>query len=691
MVYAEELDTPVQFVKGVGPKRASLFSKIGINTVRDLLDFFPRRYQFFGQVKKLGDLTEGETATVLAKIDHVDHRFYRYPPRSFAYISDDSDSGVVRWFNSRFLSGKLQPEQWIRVSGKVVESADGPMFTNPEFELFDSAPGDLESSFTRPVYPAIANVPPKTFAELVQTALAVYGKAIEDWFDNGVLGERGLISLKEAYAWIHKPEEEEHWTQARKRLAYDELFFMQLGILLARRQRAGADGAVRLTSSEQIDVHIRRRFPFELTAAQNRAVREIVADLNSNQQMYRLLQGDVGAGKTVVALYAALVAVANRRQVAIMAPTEILAQQHYEKICKYLNNSRVRTEILVGGTQKSVRDQIISDTAGGKVDILIGTQALIQKDVEFDNLGLVIIDEQHKFGVAQRAAIKSKGARPHYLVMTATPIPRTLALTVFGDLQVSTIDELPPGRQPIKTTLHPYLMRDQVWESVREILKKGQQAFVVYPLLDPSDKLELNSARAEEKTLAEKIFPEFRVGLIHGRMKGDEKNQIMQSFSRKEIHLLVATVVIEVGIDVPDASVLVIEHGERFGLSQLHQLRGRIGRGGQQAYCMVLADMKSELSQKRLEVFSQTNDGFKIAEEDLRIRGPGEFFGTAQHGLPELKLADLIDDFELLVQARKDAQEILANDGLLVAVRNRRVRAELIRRFGEKLGLIEAA
>ncbi|MFA5865604.1 MAG: ATP-dependent DNA helicase RecG [Phycisphaerae bacterium] len=691
MGYADQLDTPVQYVKGVGPKRAELFRQVGITTVRDLLDFFPRRYQFFGQVKKLKDLTEGESVTVIARIDEVDHQFHRYPARSFASISDDSDSGVVRWFHSRFLFGRLHPGQWIRVSGKITLSDGGPMFTNPKCEFFESVPEDITGSFTLPVYPAVPTIAPKTLSDLVQRAFMDYGNFITDWFDPVFLKEQGLLPLREAYTWIHKPEEKENWTQARKRLAYDELFYMQMGILLARRQREIAAGAIRLPCTDEIDLHIRRRFPFDLTEAQNRVIKEIIVDMDSDHQMYRMLQGDVGAGKTVVAVYAALVAVANHRQVAIMAPTEILAQQHYEKISQYLINSRVRIELLVGGINKKTRTKILDEAAQGKIDILIGTQALIQKDVEFTHLGLVIIDEQHKFGVAQRAAIRSKGTQPHYLVMTATPIPRTLALTVFGDLQMSIIDELPPGRKPVETRLFSSSQRDRVWEFLRRSLQRGQQAFVVYPLLDPSDKLELNSAREEEKRLAETVFPEFRIGLIHGKMKSEEKKQIMHAFANKQIDLLVATVVIEVGIDVPDAGVLVVEHGERFGLAQLHQLRGRIGRGGQQAYCLILADPKTEISQKRLDVFTKTNDGFKIAEEDLRIRGPGEFFGTAQHGLPELKLADLIDDLQLLIRARQNARQILAQDPQLVWLKHQRLKEELIRRLGQKLGLIEAA
>jgi ATP-dependent DNA helicase RecG len=690
MKTVEGLQTPVQFVKGVGPKRAELFAKLGINTVRDLIDWFPRRYQFFGEVKKLKDLVEDENATVVVQIDEVSRILYRRPPRLFAAVSDDSESGTVRWFNCLFLEDKLKPGRWMRVSGKVQFSAEGPMFTNPKCEFFDSVPGDTSGAYTLPVYPAIAGVAPKTLSEMIQRILKEFGTNIDDWFDSNSLNAKGLLPLTQAYERIHQPDNAEMWTQARQRLAYDELFFMQLGILMVRRKRLMRDHAIQLPSNEFIDEHIRKRFPFDLTRAQDKVIREIAADLSTPQPMYRLLQGDVGAGKTVVALYAALVAVANKRQVAIMAPTEILAQQHYHKICKYLAGSRVRTELLVGGIAKSQRSEIIEATARGEIDILIGTQALIQKDVEFANLALVVIDEQHKFGVAQRMAIKSKGTQPHYLVMTATPIPRTLALTVFGDLQISTIDELPPGRKPIDTRLFPYLMRDQVWEILRKRLAAGEQAFVVYPLLDPSDKIELRSAREEEVYLSQKVFPEFRVGLIHGKMSSEEKNDVMHAFAEKRLDLLVATVVIEVGIDVPDASVLVVEHGDRFGLSQLHQLRGRVGRGGQQAYCLILSDMKSDLSKQRLDVFAKTLDGFKIAEEDLRIRGPGEFFGTAQHGLPELKLADLIEDYLLLTKARQEALELLQQDPGLSSPTHQKIRKELIRRLGHKLGLIEA-
>jgi ATP-dependent DNA helicase RecG len=526
---------------------------------------------------------------------------------------------------------------------------------------------------------------------MVQNALADYSEFIDDWFDPIHLKKRDIPELRRSYEWIHQPENLDHWSKARRRFAYDELFFMQMGFLLSRQIRKEQSTSVRFSRTSEIDDHIRKRFPFSLTNAQNKVIEEVIADMNSNQPMYRLVQGDVGCGKTVVAVYAALVAVANKRQVAIMAPTEILAEQHYKKISRYLENSRVNVRLLTGGISSADKKNILENSAKGTIDILIGTHAIIQKNVEFARLGLVIIDEQHKFGVAQRFAIKSKGVHPHYLVMTATPIPRTMAMTIFGDLEISIIDSLPPGRIPPITRAYTYQKRNEIWEFVRKILSGGDQGFVVYPLLDPSDSLELNSAREEEKILSEKIFPEFRVALIHGKMKSDEKIKIMSDFAAKKINLLVATVVIEVGIDIPDAAVLVIEHGERFGLSQLHQLRGRIGRGGQQGYCLVLTDPKTEEARKRIRVFTSTCDGFKIAEEDLRIRGPGEFFGTAQHGLTELKVTDLIEDYPLLVQAKRDVETILKEDPALTWQKNRKLRMELKKRLGDKLKLIEAA
>jgi len=690
MSQAQGLDTPVRYLRGVGPKRSNDFLKLGINTVRDLLEFFPRRYRFFDQVGSISDLREGQEASVIGCIESVDYKSFPYPPRVNVTIWDESGGCFIRWFHGGFLLDRLRVGSWIRVQGKVRSWRSEPAFSNPKFEILEDRPTQPGGNLSLPVYPSQEQFGSKFLTDLIRLALEQYGDDIKDWFSGDWLAQRDLIDRRDAYKLIHEPEDEGHWQQARKRLAYDELFFMQLGVMLARRIRQGRS-TVRLASSDEMDRRIRRRFPFRLTGAQNRVIGEILSDMSSPRQMSRLIQGDVGCGKTVVALYAALVAVANRYQAAIMAPTEILAQQHYRKISEYLSGSKVRMALLVGGTSQRDRREIIEQASSGELDILIGTHALIEKDVTFANLALVVIDEQHKFGVHQRAAIRSKGAQPHYLVMTATPIPRSLALTVFGDLDLSVIDELPPGKLPVKTRLFNYTREKEVWEFLSARLRDGDQAYVVYPLLEQSDQLALRSARSEARRLAEHELSEFRVGLVHGRMKSDEKQRIMTDFRQGKLDVLVATVVIEVGIDMPEANVLVVEHADRFGLAQLHQLRGRIGRSGGQGHCLLLANARTEPARKRLEVLLETADGFKIAEEDLRMRGPGQFFGTAQHGLPELKLADLVEDYQLLVQARMDAQDLLYRDPDLRQHRHCCIREELIRRLAGKLELIEAA
>ncbi len=689
MNYPDGLDTNIRFSKGVGPQRAKLFERVGIYTVGQLIDFFPSRYRFFGRVKKIADLKPHQDAVIIGRVESVQWQYGRRS-RVIIDISDDSGWTTIRWFNSNYLSGKLKVGQWIKVAGRVSYSLDDTVFTNPKIQFLTSPEDDSDEINTQPVYPTIKGIYPRTVAYIVGRVLEDFEEYIEEWHSSELLRKNHLLNIREAYKLIHKPANHKQAEKARLRFAYDELFFMQLGILLSRRKRQITGKSVKLPCGDKIDTHIRRRFPFPLTDSQDKVIREIVSDMNSTRPMYRLLQGDVGAGKTVVALYAGLVAVANHYQVAIMAPTEILAQQHYQKLCKYLEGSRVKIALLVGGMKKSARDEILREVSEGKIDILIGTHSLIQKDVKFSSLALVIIDEQHKFGVAQRSAIQSKGICPHYLVMTATPIPRSLALTIFGDLQVSTIDKLPPGRKPVKTKLYRQSQINEVWNFVKSKLKAGEQGFIVYPLLNPSDKLELKSAAEQAEYLAKNVFPEFRVELIHGQMKSETKRDIMRKFKEKQIDLLVATVVIEVGIDVPDATVLVIEHSERFGLSQLHQLRGRVGRSGQQGYCLLIADARNKIAKKRLSVFTKTTDGFKIAEEDLRIRGPGEFFGTAQHGLPELKVADLIDDYQLMLIARNDVQKILRDDPHLAKVEHKKLREQLIRRLGDKFKFIDA-
>jgi len=489
---------------------------------------------------------------------------------------------------------------------------------------------------------------------------------------------------------MHRPEDKVHWAQARRRLAYDECLLMQLGIGLTRLRQVSRP-AHPLVISPAIDERIRARFPFALTAAQDKVVGEIVADLGRERPMNRLLQGDVGSGKTVVALYAALLAVARGKQAAIMAPTEILAAQHYEKVVAYLEGSRVSIALLVGGQKPSVRKDVLARLAAGEIDLVVGTHALLSESVKFQRLALVIVDEQHKFGVRQRSSIRSKGFAPHYLVMTATPIPRTLALTVFGDLDVSTIDSLPPGRGRTLTRIARQDEMDEVLAAVAGLVAGGRQAYFIYPLVNASDQLDLTAAEDAYAQLQAGPLGEFGVGLIHGQMPPAEKDAAMRAFHAGGIGVLVASVVVEVGLDVPGANVMVVMHAERFGLAQLHQLRGRIGRGKDDAVCILVASPANPVARKRLDVLERTADGFKIAEEDLRIRGPGEFFGTRQHGLPELKVANLIEDFELLRLARRDAVAILAEDPALTAPHHQQLRREVLRAYAGKLDLLGGA
>jgi ATP-dependent DNA helicase RecG len=487
-------------------------------------------------------------------------------------------------------------------------------------------------------------------------------------------------------AAMHRPEDTDQWGQARRRMAYEECLLMQAALALQRAQ-ATERPAHAMPVTPEIDRRIRTRLPFTLTGAQDRAVAEIAADLARARPMNRLLQGDVGCGKTVVALYAALTAVAHHHQVVFMAPTEILATQHYNKIISYLAGSKVRLAMLVGGQPARKRQYVLAQLASGELNIVVGTHALLGEEVKFRNLGLVVIDEQHKFGVAQRASIRGKGFAPHYLVMTATPIPRTLALTLFGDLDVSTIDELPPGRGTTQTQLVRPGQMGQVLQFVRQRLTEGQQAYFIYPLVNPSDNTELTAAVQAFGKLRDRELPDWPIGLIHGQMPTADKDHVMRDFAEGRIKVLVASVVVEVGIDVPNANLMVVQHADRFGLAQLHQLRGRIGRGRQDAWCILVSSPGSEVSAQRLDVLCKTSDGFKIAEEDLRLRGPGEFFGARQHGLPELKVADLVEDFELLRLARRDAFAIIQQDPSLEQPHNQALRRELRRVYGERLHL----
>jgi len=687
------LDSPVQYLSGVGPSRAALLANLGIHTVGDLALHLPFRYEREPEACSVGELVLGEVCTVIGGVMSVrSHGGFRRPS-IVAKVVDATGQCTARWFNAAWVRNQIAPGDTIRISGTVGDYRGRPQFVNPTLQVIGDEDDETVAARQRllPVYRATEGLTSVQIARLLERTLPAVVDQVAEWFDDAHRQKRALPVRRTALQRAHQPIHLQDATVARRRLAYDELFLMQLAILRKRRLARSSVRGFPIANTDEIDRRICRRFPFKLTAAQRRAIDQIVADLATPIPMNRLLQGDVGAGKTVVALYAALLTVAHRYQVAIMAPTEILAEQHYRSIERYLVNSRVRTVLLVGGLSRADRTEHIERIGKGEVDLVIGTQALLERDVEFRRLGLVIIDEQHKFGVVQRAIIRSKATegRPHYLVMTATPIPRTLALTLFGDLDVSVIDALPPGRKPIRTRYVPPGDAEQAWAFVRERIEAGEQVFVVYPLVEESEAMPLAAATAEVDRLRADVFPGRRVGLLHGRMRSDEKDDIMRQFASGEIDVLAATTVVEVGIDVPNATVMVVQNAERFGLSQLHQLRGRIGRGSKPGYCLLMAQDPGDTARSRLSALVRTTDGFRIAEEDLLLRGPGDLMGgQRQHGF-DLRVADLIADVDLLTQARDDAAVLLAADPNLADPAHAVIRTELQRAMAGRFELID--
>jgi len=564
-----------------------------------------------------------------------------------------------------------------------------PQMSNPKWEVVDAATAPIADSRFRPRYPASLRLSSETIERVISEHLDSLLPDVREWFDETLVRRRGLPGRREAYRAIHRPADLRDVMRARRRIIYDELMLMQLGLGISKRLRDGRLSAPVMRLDKLLDERIRRRFPFALTSAQQNAIWEIARDLQGGRPMNRLLQGDVGSGKTVVAVYAMLVGVANKLQSALLAPTEVLAEQHYLTLSNLLRGSNVRIELLTGRTKRQGRRTKLDDLANGKLHIAVGTQALIQQDVEFANLGLVVVDEQHKLGVRQRAVLKSKGLSPHYLVMTATPIPRTLALSYFADFDVTVIGELPPGRQPIKTRWLRPGRANEAYDFVRGEVAAGRQAYVVLPQIDDDGLSEAKSVLKECRRLANGPLKGLRLAVLHGQLSADQKNAIMTAFRDRQTDVLVATTVIEVGIDVPNAAVIVIDNAERFGLSQLHQLRGRVGRGDAVSHCILISDGAGESAESRLGAMIRTTDGFEIAEMDLKLRGPGEFFGTRQHGLPEFKLADITNEMALLQQAKQDAAALLADDPRLLKPVHQQLRAALKRQLGETLALAQ--
>ena len=671
------LTTPLQYVKGVGPRRAADLERVGLQTVEDLLLRFPTRYEDRGAVAAATTLRPGQMATVSGEVLSAGVRPTRRPGfRLFELLLRDRSGPMRAVFpNQAFLRDVFHRGQQVVLYG-LVEYRNGLQLTNPEYEILRADPEGDEGDETIhtgrivPVYEKAGSVTPRMQRTLLHRLIGDLPPAIPDPLPAAVRARRTLPDRRQAIIDTHFPPVgtdvgalNTFRTAAQQRLIFEEFFLFQAGLVLRKRRHAMDRKTRPVVVDDRIRDAARRVLPFKLTAGQRDALREIVTDMQRPEPMNRLLQGDVGAGKTIVALLAALVAMENGLQVAFMAPTEILADQHYLTIRRLLDASRFRIVSLTGSVTAAKRRAMLAELASGAVNLVVGTHALAEQAVEFRELGLVIIDEQHRFGVLQRATLRGKGANPDVLVMTATPIPRTLALTAYGDLDVSVIRDLPPGRQPIRTLARSESKRDEVYGLARRELEQGGQAYVIYPLVEDSEKVDLRAATAMADHLQLEIFPEYLVALLHGRMKQEDKDRVMARFARGEIHVLAATTVVEVGVDVPNATMMIVEHAERFGLSQLHQLRGRVGRGSRASTCVLLYQYPvSEAARARLDAMTETTDGFVIAERDLTQRGPGDFFGTRQSGLPTLRVGDLLRDHALLEEARREAVAWLDSD-----------------------------
>jgi len=690
------LEKPVQFLKGVGPRRAEHFQRMGLLTARDVLYHVPRRYDDASTVQDIAELDVGMDANVVGKIRTKGVIPTRARLRIFqAILEDDSGRITAAWPGQPWLDRKLRQGDIILVSGPV-KFFHGKQIQPREYTVLqrasDADDGRVDADGTVFVtYPASDDVPQWVLRTVFEKNLDALLDLVEreEWLPEAVRADLGLLPLRDALDRLHRPGTPAEADHGRRRLAFDELFFLQLVQALVRHRERVERPGIRFGRTNELVRPLVEALPFELTGAQAAALREITADMTSTHRMNRLLQGDVGAGKTLVALFSMIVAVESGRQAALMAPTEILAEQHARKLRELVEPLGVTVTLLTGRLGAAARRSALAEIASGDGDLVVGTHALIQEGVEFARLGLVVVDEQHRFGVKQRMKLGAGDPAPDVLLMSATPIPRSLALTLYGELDISVLDELPPGRTPIETTLHGASQREQVYRRVASELESGRQAYVVYPLVEESEKTDLLAATEEYVRLSEEVFPEFRLGLLHGQLSSEEKDTAMRAFVDGDVDLLVATTVIEVGIDVPNASVMVIEHAERFGLSQLHQLRGRVGRGAARSFCHLVAE-PTEGALERLKIFRGTTDGFRIANADLQIRGQGDLFGSQQSGHdPQLRFADIEVDGDLLQVAQRLARDIVETDPQLQAPAHERVRGVLTAHHAHRLELYE--
>jgi len=697
------IDSPITVVRGISTSLAAKFGKLGVKTIRDLLYFFPNRHLDYSQRKTVSQLAEGEEETIVANVWQAIETRLGGRRSTEAIVGDETGNVRVVWFNNPYLAKQLAPNVRIVLSGRVSLFNGRHVFESPEWEPME----DRELIHTGrlvPLYPLTRGLYHRQVRKLMKAVIDQWAWQVEDFLPLDVKERCNLLELPEAISQAHYPEDQALKDRARVRLAFDELYLLQLGVLTRKRQwQEDQPGNPFSTETPVLNTFI-ESLPFELTGAQHRVLRELIADLQKPQPMSRLLQGEVGSGKTVVATATLLLAAANNFQGAFMAPTEILAEQHFSTICQLLSGTghleeqesylhsysgildrTLTVALLIGDVPQARKQELHQRILDGDIDIIIGTHALIQKEVEFHRLGMAVVDEQHRFGVAQRSILRQKGFNPHVLAMTATPIPRTLALTLYGDLDLSVIDELPPGRQVIKTKWLKPSQRDSAYAFLRREIAAGHQSFIICPLIEESEVIQARAAIAEYERLSREVFPDLKLGLLHGRLSAADKDEVMRRFRSGELNILVSTPVVEVGIDVPNATVMMVESADRFGLSQLHQFRGRVGRGQDQSYCMLLAQNPSEIGRERLDIIENVQDGFQLAEEDLRLRGPGEFFGTRQSGLPDLRMAKL-SDIALLELARSEAEKLFEKDRTLKKPEHSLLARELARVWTTEAG-----
>lgn len=676
-----DLKQNVQYIKGVGPNRVKLLNLLGIYTIEDLISYYPRAYQDRSKIKKIEELQEGEEALIEAvTLSGVStFKLRRNMSVSKVQVQDDTGRCLITWFNQDYIKSTIHAKEKYKFYGKVTKKIGQTEMTSP---VFDKEGENKNTGKIIPVYPTTKKLSENAIRQAIENALMLVENELEDNLPEYIKKEYELENLETAVKQIHFPTDFNSLTEARKRLVFEELLTFQLALLSLKNQY---DNEIRgIKYSKQVKMSdVINTLPFKLTKAQLKVLEEIDQDMESDKPMNRLLQGDVGSGKTVVAMISAYKAVKSGYQVAVMAPTTILASQHIVNFNKILNQFGIKCELLVSSLTKKQKNIVLDKLKNGEIDIIIGTHALLQENVEFKNLGLVVTDEQHRFGVKQRSIIVGKGNNPDILVMTATPIPRTLAIIVYGDLDISVIDELPPNRKKIDTVAVKENMSDRIISFIKKNVDEGRQAYIVCPFVDENEEMEdVKSVEKLAESYKDEIFKDYKVEILHGKMKPKEKDKIMQDFKENKISILISTTVIEVGVDVPNANIMVIENAERFGLAQLHQLRGRVGRGEYKSYCILKYNSNSGRVRERMKIMTETEDGFKIAEKDLELRGAGEFFGTRQHGLPEFKIANIFEDIKILKQVQELALKIEMQDAKLEKEENKPLKklVEKIRR-----------